>query len=274
MKKETKIALIIVSIVFLAPLFTIGGIVFIWFIPDIFHFDRYKGEYPHLYTVAINSVLTSGMILTPHSYDSAEVYKLDEDEYGRELFVYFGSPIGTVGGTSSAIICQAHDDKYAYWYDNINYVLSPYGSYIEEFESGVSNDSQRGIPSEWIEELKERNDWGKELDESRFSSAEIVVDRYDFKSSEEKARSFYNDMFVDDGDEYHGYRYATIIACDKDGRALYKIGGLKTEYPIIAIMSPGGEFYENEWFYYKGNTNYAEDLKRIKEAAGWNMKAE
>lgn len=277
MKKKNKTAVIVVSFVVgyvFMSVFVIGGIVFLWFIPDIFHYDRYRGEYPHLYTVAVNSVLTDGHINTPHSYASAEIYKLDEDEYGRELFVYFGSTLGHVGGTSSAIICQAHDEEYAYWYDNINYVLSPYGSYTEEFENGVINDPQKGIPSDWIEELKEKNDWGKEIDSSRLSSARIVVDPQDRQGNEIKAKNFYNSMFLEGEDEYYGYRFSRIIACDKDGRALYEIDGIKTEYTIIAIMSPEGEFSEDCWFLYKGSTDYAEDLKRIKEAAGWNMKAE
>lgn len=275
-KKNIRTILLIVFAGIMLNIFVVGGIVFIWFIPDIFHFDRYKGENPHLYTVAVNSLLTAGKIYTPHSYDSAKIIKLEEDEYGRELFVYSASTALSDGQTSSALICQAHDAEYAYWYDKMNYVLSPYESFREEFENGVSNDPQRGIPSEWLEELKEKNDWGKELDESRFSSASIVRETKFFDGNDEKANSFYNGLFGAEGYEGRGGKGVTR---DKDGREIYVIYGVKRgevyQYQeIIAITSPEGEFIEECWFVYDDSISYAEDLKRIKDAAGWNMKAE
>lgn len=276
-KKNVRIILLIVFAGIMLNIFVVGGIVFIWFIPEIFHYDRYKGEYPHLYTVAINSVLTNGRISGAENYHAAEIYKLDEDEFGRELFIYSGSPIALgeeYHGANSILICQKHDEQYAYWYDNDNYILAPHYGYVDEKYNGVYDDIYKGITDEQIEALKELNDWGKEIDEEKLSSAKIVRDPQGHSGDSKKAESFYNNLFVENEDDYYDYRYSRVIAKDKDGRALYLISGLSTDYPIIAIMSPDGEFYEDEWFFYDSPKNYAEDLKRIKEATGWNMKAE
>lgn len=272
-KKRCRMVLLIVFGGIMANIFVIGSMFFLFFIPEIFHMDRYRGKYPHLYTVAVYSVLTSGKINTPHSYDSAEIYKLDEDEYGRELFVYCASPVnGTVGGVSSALICQGHDKEYTYWYDNINYVLSPYNSYTEEYENGVINDPQKGIPSDWLEGLKEKNDWGKEIDESKLSSAKIVRDPLTLSGSRVKSEGFYSNLFAEFG---YDHQWQCNVVRDKEGRSIYCISGKswEDEPVIIAIMSPEGEFYEDGWFIYEIPINYAEDLKRIKEATGWNMRA-
>lgn len=278
-KKNVRIILLIVFAGIMLNIFVVGGIVFIWFIPEIFHYDRYKGEYPHLYTVAINSVLTNGYIGGFENYGAAEIYKLDEDEFGRELFIYSGSPIALAEeyhGANSILICQKHDEQYSYWYDNDNYILAPHYGYVDEKYNGVYDDIYKGITDEQIEALKELNDWGKEIDEEKLSSAKIVRDPQGSSGDRKKARSFYDHLFEESGYD-HSWQYNAM--CDKDGRAIYCISGVNREEGyigkcIIAIMSPQGEFYEDEWFIYDSPKNYAEDLKRIKEAVGWNMKAE
>lgn len=253
--------------------------------PALFHLDRYKGEHPHLYTVAVNSLLTQGRISYIESYSASEIIKVDEDDYGRELFIYYGSSLGNsaeAAGIRSVLICQKHDKNLAYWYDSDNFVLSRSFSRQEILENGVNNDPYRGITAEQIEELKTINDWGKEIDESKLSSAKIVRDplrRSGSRAEEAKAKSFYNGLFEESGYDYNWCQY---LLQDKDGRAIFYMSGknyeldYKSEYKykyIIAITSPEGEFYEGGWFIFESTKIYAESLKSIKEATGWNMEA-
>ena len=66
---------------------------FIFAIPAIFHFSLHKGEYPHLYTLGISIVLPEGGISGAENYYAAEVYKLYEEEFDREWFIFSASPI-------------------------------------------------------------------------------------------------------------------------------------------------------------------------------------
>lgn len=276
-KKKKKIILFIVLAYITVSILGIGFLVFAFFIPEIFHMDRYKGKYPHLYTVAVYSLLTEGRISGAESYGAADVQKLDEDTYGRELFVYYGSPIvlnEDYQGACSVLICQKHDGAYAYWYDNENYILAPYYGYAEEKDNGVYEDRFKGITEEQIEELKEKNDWGKAIDESKLSSAKIVRDPLAHSGNKAKAEKFYNRLLTESGYEF---RWCYSVARDKDGRAIYSINGIGTgegftTKHIIAILSPDGEFYEDGWFVFDSPKTYTENLTRAKQSAGWNMK--
>ena len=229
-------------------------------------------------------MLTYGRINDIESYRAANVIKVDEDSYGRELFIFSATPITYDRGSNGArsvLICQKHDETYAYWYDSDNYILAPYYGYKDEKYNGVYEDKYKGITEEQIEGLKEKNDWGKAIDESKLSCARTVrkpLVQKSRKTEKAKATRFYNSMFSESG---YDFDWCCSVVRDKDGRTIYCIRGDNNsvhgsddkDKKIIAIMSPEGEFYADAWFVYDSPTTYAENLKTIKQATGWNMKA-
>ena len=285
MDKKNRALLITLPIIGTVALVT-AATLFYLFAPAIFHMSKYKGEHPHLYTVAVYSLLTDGCIRSAETIHASNVTKVDEDDYGRELFIYEGSPVAfneEFRGVCSVLVCQKHDDNFTYWYDCDNYILAPYYGYDEERDNGVEEDPYKGITAEQIAQLKEKNDWGKAVDESKLSRAKIVREPLTDnlgKGERVKLERFYNGLFGEDG---YDYRWGERLMRDKDGRTIYYVDGdnykkgndYETDYKRIIVMaSPEGEFYEDGWFIFDSPKTYAENLNRIKQATGWNMKTE
>ena len=284
MEKKHKVLLVTLPVIG-TVVFMTAVILFFIFAPAIFQMSKYKGKHPHLYTVAVYSLLTKGCIRSAETIHPAQVIKVDGDDYGRELFIYEGSPVSfgeEFRGTCSVLICQKHDDKFAYWYDCDNYILAPYYGYNEERDNGVEEDPYKGITDEQIAELKEKNDWGKAVDESKLSRAKIVREPLTGslgRGDRVRLERFYNGLFGENG---YDYRNGERLMHDKDGRTIFYVVGdnykkgsdyKSDDKRIIAIMSPDGKFYKDGWFIFDSPKTFAESLKSIKEVAGWNMKA-
>ena len=85
---------------------------------------------------------------------------LDTDSEGRILFEYSARDV--IGGEhleeyrTVLVICQKYDDDYVYFYEDI--------CYLKQYDT-----------DEAIDRLKEQNDWGKALDESKCSRRPILL---------------------------------------------------------------------------------------------------
>ena len=77
---------------------------------------------------------------------------IEKDEYGR-LLMYVG--IATEYSIDALCIVQKVDEAHVYYYDNVNYVC------IEERNEYEPNQ---------VDALKEANDWGQPLDETKRSN--------------------------------------------------------------------------------------------------------
>ncbi|MDD4275948.1 MAG: hypothetical protein PHO33_03115 [Clostridia bacterium] len=130
--------------------------------------------HPELHAVGINSML--GV----YCDEENAVLILEEDYYGRVLFIYRAASVFTNDGNSqiALVISQKTDEKYSYFYPDVNYVT------YEADRGKISG--YNGIPiealteyftTEQIEILKMNNDWNKPLNEEKFFSVEI----YDVK---------------------------------------------------------------------------------------------
>lgn len=76
---------------------------------------------------------------------------IETDDYGRILYSYTTyNAILNVENCTATVICQKIDDDYIYFYEDVCYIVS-------------------GISEQTIDGLKEKNDWNKELDESKLS---------------------------------------------------------------------------------------------------------
>ena len=119
-------------------------------------YKKYSGDNPTLYTVAINSVIwNNGHSFSADRYVNSEIKVVDEDAYGRIMFVYYEKYYAGAGISFSAlVICQSATEKYAFYYEDVNYIIKEQELYTQNI-TDFTNDE--------IEQLKEVNDWGKEL---------------------------------------------------------------------------------------------------------------
>jgi len=91
---------------------------------------------------------------------------LETDHYGRKLFHY---SVNTDGRYAILLICQKTDGQLAYYYEDICYFV------YNRYETGYTEADKN--------ELKERNDWGKPLDEGKlrpvnYTGEHINVENY------------------------------------------------------------------------------------------------
>lgn len=76
---------------------------------------------------------------------------IETDDYGRILYSYTTyNAILNVENCTATVICQKIDDDYIYFYEDVCYIVS-------------------GISEQTVDDLKEENDWNKELDKSKLS---------------------------------------------------------------------------------------------------------
>ena len=106
---------------------------------------EYIGEYPELFTVAINSLLgVRGYSLSGGHQPTITI--LEEDDYGRVLFEY------REGGFSypSRLIMQKAENGYAYFYPYYNFILR-YLTSAFSYSYGIPNFSDEETISQWLE---------------------------------------------------------------------------------------------------------------------------
>ena len=159
-------------------------------------YEGYTGDYPELFSVAVYSIPGMYGSIAHEVVEEPVVCYLEEDEYGRVLFCYSeeygqysdGRNQGkTDHGGVNLVICQGHDDEYAYYYIDCNYISAPLceGNKIHIY-GGVKpakiDNPYNDFSDEQIMKLKEDNDWGKELDLDKCSKVKIVRKKVKTKS--------------------------------------------------------------------------------------------
>ena len=90
----------------------------------------------------------------------SDIEVIETDSEGRILFEYSAPDVirgGSIENYQTAlVICQKYDDDYVYFYEDI--------CYLKQYDT-----------DEAIDRLKEQNDWGKALDESKCSRRPILI---------------------------------------------------------------------------------------------------
>ncbi|MCH3977138.1 MAG: hypothetical protein LKE36_06045 [Bacilli bacterium] len=143
-------------------------------------YKGYTGEHPDLYSVAINSKEDFLGYIRSEVRHQPVVESLEEDHYGRQLFVYSEGQ-GTSGDVY-LIISQYATDENAYFYYGINYISEEIieGNYIHLYGSkkpATIDNPYNEFAIDEINELKQSNDWGEEIDISKCTQVEIVNEK-------------------------------------------------------------------------------------------------
>ena len=130
-------------------------------------YDGYSGEYPNLYTVAINSILwNNGYSYSADRRADPKIEVIDEDIYGRIMFTYYEKYYS--GGNisfSALVICQYSNQKDVYYYEDTNYIIKE--------QKGPLND----FNEEEMEQLKTNNDWNQKMNLKQCIKKKITTDK-------------------------------------------------------------------------------------------------
>lgn len=231
---------------------------------------EYKGEYPELYSVATNCLL--GNVGCP-SHGDSKIEILEKDSFDRVLFTYTEEK-----DTYSLLICQKYDYEYTYYYDDYSFINTIYNSSGNSF-----SDIQ-------ILELKEKNDWNAEINETKLTKKRI--EREKSKPKQTFTESQFEDCFkriaITNG--YKGsdsiYRYSEYLTSDTYGKSLYYAYGVgldtdgigatpdskKTVFDLVFIFNSDGT-YNEDTFVIRINDfyNYQDQLKEFKAINHWNV---
>ena len=245
--------------------------------------DDYSGEYPELYSVAINSLLgTTGRYHHGAGTEDPKIVAYDEDSFGRKLFIYDeNSRISMF----SLIISQTSDEKNAYFYPDINFFSISFDEYRERnlaswswperSESDEEFNARRFtfFPEEAVEDLKRLNNWDLPLDLDRCVTVDIVRNKEKGPFKNSSLRGIYEEVLGEDGYNSHlVYHHFT----DEYGRSIYLFCGYsqseQTARDVLVLIQPDMTYDEGIGVMdLTDPTNYQQELKGFKEKNGWNL---
>lgn len=130
-------------------------------------YKGYSGKNRDLYTVAINSLLWN----LGHSYGAdrvkdSQIEILEEDSYGKKMFIYYERYYAGAKLSFSALIISQHSlDGFVYYFEDSNFLLKKqelFTAQIQEFTTEEKNN------------LKILNDWNKEINLSKCIKKEVT----------------------------------------------------------------------------------------------------
>ena len=229
---------------------------------------RYTGDYPELYSIAIHSLLGAwGYWNAGSAIWEAEVTVLEEDDYGRILFLYLEPMIGGI------FISQKTTDTHAYFYPHYHFVMYP-----ESYWSVTFPRSQNPLKEDQIEELKYLNDWNQPIDESRLIRVPIVdkKDRYGPIYDGDIIRRLFRDATG-----YPAFTAGRVVYLNSDnyGRMLYYVRawsqalGTASGRVFLFILGPDKSYDFEKGFMELPKDyhfSYQSILRKFKELNGWN----
>ena len=235
----------------------------------------YKGDYPELFTVALNSLLGITGV-APNMIDDPGITMLEEDNYGRTLFMYReGRGLGI-----SILISQKSDEHYVYFYPHYNFII--FETFAEmtartERMEGLRLDQFYPEAIEQVDELKERNDWNQELNLEKSTRKEIDV--FNNFNREGPVRDsilleLYNIALGDDAFEHPLKYYVNLLTTDDYGRSVYwgTGGEWNNRRYVVMFFQPDGSFDEVKGFMeWEDRLHYQTALREFKERGGWNQ---
>lgn len=142
-------------------------------------YSGYSGEHTDLYTIAINSILwTLGHSFGADFYIDSEIEVLERDQYGRILFTYYErSYSGDNISFSSLVICQSSNEHYAFYYEDVNFIVKEQATDIPWPVNEFTNEE--------IEQLKLANDWNKPLNLEKCIKKELTTEKPDIPHEKE-----------------------------------------------------------------------------------------
>ena len=232
----------------------------------------YYGPYVSSYSVASNSLLGLVKIATEES----RIVQVEKDEYGRELFIFWGYSSAAdrndqgFSNVYALLISQKSDEKYVYYYPDYNFIVRQdeyYDGHYPMTDGDILDGASNTFSSDEIDALKAKNDWGLLIDESKCIRAEISRKARDTREklvSDKLLSDVYNrtaNAFTS-----RGHNYLHYLTSDEYDRHIYFFGVLGT--PYVAIIFPNGSYKVTQIF---DLWDYQDELKAFKDENNWNL---
>lgn len=212
---------------------------------------EYNGDYPDLYSVAINSIpLAQGFEQSEIRFDPI-ITIMDEDDFGRILFYYTeNSPVST----DSMVIMQKSDEEHVFFYPDYNFISSSSNVFSEETIKG----------------LKDMNDWNMEYDETKCVAFPISNKKNASPLTYEDIKPFYEYVFSSD-EYFDDDRWIEYFISDQFGRSMYAILARGMGRYAVLMFEPDGTYdIENGYIIFTDFFCYQTALKEFKINNGWN----
>jgi len=258
---------------------------------------EYVGDNVDLSTEARNSILGADQ-----GWESSIVV-VDEDNYGRKMFVFRGTSIAADEVDQYAgykylygvLISQQSDREYVYYYEDYNFLIYSQSDCAEIIPRSPSNSELAELVDypgfqEDIATLKDENDWGKPLNENKFFKVRISRGDKDKDTQGGLAPEQSKDAivaYIESQANYQndspGYTIASsmsYLTSDDYGRHIffvrfwkYKDTSATMEYLdsyVVIFNEDGSVSKPNGIMKIADLWNYQDDLRAFKIRNGWN----
>ena len=255
---------------------------------------KYDGDYIDLYTVAVNSIFSArGRVPRGEIVEDPTIEIIEEDEHGRTMFFYYegykccddedhiyNQAISCCA--YAIIIMQKSDDGYVYFYEDDCYE-------IFEIENEISIIRNKEYKNHDYSKLKEKNDWGKPINENECVKKPFTTQN----SGELKIYEWvYNEIIsaYAKGIGYKGndniFRLSVFNTSDIFGRELYYVWGAGRDvlgegvspnsvsqcFHFAIIFNPDGTYNQETCIIEIDDTiNFKEKLIEFKLLNNWNQ---
>ena len=217
---------------------------------------EYSGDYPELYSVAINSILGHRGVRmdVPTHRATPNITVIREDNYGRRLFSYTEDRYNI--SLFNRVIIQKVEGDYAYFYPHYNF---------------ISGNSSNSFPDERMRALKAANSWNRPMsDSSEFERVRIVRQKEEGPVQINRLIEVYREIFPesDIGRTQINYRMV-FLRTDRHGRSVYLASRGETFFAVL--FQPDHSFNtETDMLEIEDPHNYQTELRLFMEANGWN----
>ena len=193
---------------------------------------------------------TPGMALRDMKGGTYELEIVEEDEYGRILFSFSSRNLVTEQWETALVICQASDEDYVYFYEDQCFLFAPWD------ESG-------------IEQIKEKNDWCKPLNNEKMSRREVEILIGDVIC--DPISLYQGSVFTRYDREILGQQLALwdiqLMDNDGNGHELHYIYSENQDVSYFAIINSS---YEVAQLVVQNNTFNLEEYIAFKKSCGWS----
>lgn len=242
---------------------------------------KYEGDYPELCALAWDNIPTAqGYISNGEASYDPEIVVLETDAYGRVLFSYAEGYTSAI--TQYVLIMQYQDGQYAYCYADDCY------AFITS-EASLFDEHEVNLECSQVVALKELNDWGQPINESKCKAVEIA------REKPEGTLKLKNDFFEDMIREYHensgryihpkNYSFVwtfQFVTSDDYGRELYVVNSIFDEYTdkaeiryvfdFLVVVNPDKSYDRQLGLVLLEDARSPQnEVKTVKRQNGWNM---
>jgi len=243
-----------------------------------------SGDDRFLHVVAHNSLLGVG------EDRQDQIVILEEDDFGRVLFAFAGwgmtSETGRMGDDIlAALIVQRTTRRHAYFYDGINAILYDIGGLpLQTTPFNFLDEAfvMERFSEEQLEQLKEENDWNKELEESRFFRVRVSW-RHKREYMTDVSIPTQREAFESVSEYLHHPSLSAPLTTDKNGNVIYfmrefysrREGEEVIRYlarSFLFMFDSDGNLIEETGIMELPDENlwdYRDQLREFKEANGW-----